>query len=201
MNNPFPNLGRPMPADAAQALEIQPSPAPAQPQANPEMALNALPSAKAMELLLQDPIGFIQKIVDEAADHHLTDLKEQAELNGALSAFRKIHPEFQRFEPFIVQEAGELLKHDDTLANEDWPQILEKAMENFKQKFSQTVQENQLSAQTPAPRPPYVEGSSNRIAPENPANFTREQIGKMSMQDFLKNESAINDALRNNRIR
>ena len=74
-------------------------------------------------------------------------------------------------------------------------------MEYFKQKFSQTIQENQLSTNATAQNPPHVEGAANRVTAENPTNFTREQIGKMSMQDFLKNESAINDALKNNRIR
>ena len=163
--------------------------------------LGNLPASTAMALLSQDPVGFIQKIVADAADMHLADLKEQAELNGALNAFRKIYPEFQRFEPFIVQEAAALLKKDDSIASEPWSKILEKAMEQFKQKFSDTIQENTTGTQSQAQTPPHVEGSANRVAPEAPANFTREQIAKMSMQDFLKNESAINDALKNNRIR
>lgn len=194
MNEPSPNLGRPMPTESTPTPEVQP-------QASQDMSLSALPPEQALALLAQNPVGFIQQIVNDAADHHLTDMKEQAELNGALSAFRKIHPEFQRFEPFILQEVSELLKNDDAIATEPWPQLLEKAMENFKQKFSQTIQESQLAANSPAQNPPYVEGGANRVAPESPANFTREQIGKMSMQDFLKNESAINDALKNNRIR
>jgi len=45
-----------------------------------------------------------------------------------------------------------------------------------------------------------MESAGNRIPTELPATFTRAQIAGMSMQDFLKNEAAINDALKNNRI-
>ncbi len=166
-----------------------------------ENNLDTLSASQAMHLFSSDPVGFIQKIVSDAANEHLADLKEQAELNGALSFFRRLHPEFLRFEPFIVQEAAEILRKDDSIASEPWPKILEKAMEQFRQKFSETIQENVTVAQAQAQTPPHVEGSANRALPEMPANFTREQIAKMSMQDFLKNESAINDALKNNRIR
>ena len=73
--------------------------------------------------------------------------------------------------------------------------------ENFKQKFTQSIQENQSLNAKASQNPPFMEGTANRSTIEAPASFTREQIGKMSMQDFLKNETAINDALKNNRIK
>lgn len=189
------------PAEPVAPPTATPGPDSMQPQTSVELDLNQLPPAQALALFTQDPVGFIQQIVGEAATQHLADLKEQAELNGAMSAFRKLHPDFQRFEPFIVQEAAELLQHDDSLGTEPWSKILEKAMENFKQKFSQSIQESQMTDKLPAQTPPYVEGGTNRVMPEAPANFTREQIGRMSMKDFLKNEAAINEALKNNRIK
>lgn len=166
---------------------------------NPD--LNSLPPNQALALFQQNPVGFIQRIVGDAAQYHLAMLKEQAELDGAVQAFQKTHPDFQRFQQFILQEAADLLQNYDSVATGSWPQILEKAMENFKQKFTQSIQDNQSSGAGASQNPPYMEGSANRSTMEMPASFTREQIGKMSMQDFLKNEAAINDALKNNRIR
>jgi len=158
-----------------------------------------LSPAKALALFQQDPVAFIRAVVDNAAETHLAGLKEQAELHGAIAAFRKAHPEFQRFESFILQEASNLL-HGDNPATGPWSTILEKAMENFKEKLTRTIQENQPATMTNAQNPPYMESAGNRIPTELPATFTRAQIAGMSMQDFLKNEAAINDALKNNRI-
>lgn len=160
----------------------------------------SLSTQQALALFSQDPVGFIQKIVNDAAGYHLAALKEQAELHGAISAFRQAHPEFQRFSKFILQEAANLLQRDDSVATDSWNQILEKAMDNFKQKLEQTIQENPSAMSQNDQNPPYIEGAGNRSAVEVPPSFTRAQIGKMSMQDFLKNEAAINDALKNNRI-
>jgi hypothetical protein len=166
---------------------------------NPTVDPNMMPPEKALELFMQDPVGFIRRIVGDEAETHLAAMKEQAELHGAINAFRKSHPEFQRFESFILQEAALLLQSDDPASTNSWSAILEKAMDNFKQKFTQTLQENQTPGGS-MNHPPHVEGAGNRTAEEAPATFTRDQIARMSLPDFLKNESAINDALKNNRI-
>lgn len=165
---------------------------------------SALPAAQALDMLMQDPVGFVQKIVSGTTEQVLTDLKEQAELRGALNLFRRMHPEFTRFEPFILQEVVTLIETDPDGVIDPWDKLLEKAMQNFRQKFQQTVKEETLDAEKPGgskQEPPFVEGAVNRVAPQPSPAFTRDQIAKMSMDDFLKNEAAINEALKNNRIR
>jgi hypothetical protein len=46
-----------------------------------------------------------------------------------------------------------------------------------------------------------VEGAANRVIPEAQPAFSRDQIARMSLDEFLKNEASINEALKNNRIR
>jgi hypothetical protein len=192
-------------SDGLSSIQTQPAGAqaagltPENPLANLTSNPGMMPAEQALELFMQDPVGFIRRIVGDEAETHLAALKEQAELHGAINAFRKSHPEFQRFESFILQEAATLLQGNDTTGANSWSEILEKAMDNFKQKFTQTLLENQTPGNS-VNSPPHVEGAGNRTADEAPATFTREQIAKMSLPDFLKNESAINDALKNNRI-
>jgi hypothetical protein len=162
---------------------------------------DALTPKQALELLVQDPIAFIQTLIENAAQSHLANLKEEAELRGALNVFRKTHPEFAQFEPFILQEAVSLIQNDADGAIEPWPQLLEKAMDHFKQKFADTVRASQMHTPSEPEKAPYMETAANRTVPEMPQSFTREQIAKMSLRDFLKNEAAINSALQQNRIR
>jgi hypothetical protein len=46
-----------------------------------------------------------------------------------------------------------------------------------------------------------MEAATNRSAPDLPPSFTREQIAGMSLSDFLKQEAAINAALKEGRVR
>jgi len=171
------------------------------PQTIPALSLQELPPEKALELLVKNPVDFVQSIVNSAAQVHLADLREEAELRGALNLFRKAHPEFSRFEPFIMQEVVSLLQNDPDGAIDPWDTLLEKGLQKFREKFVQTVQESQATNDGAPEDPPYMETGANRVKPEMAPNFTREQISQMSMQDFLKNEPAINAALKANRIR
>lgn len=182
--------------------------APAYPatQAPPEQAsLETLNPAQALELFISDPFAFVQQIVSNAAQTHLADLKEEAELKSALNAFRKKSPEFQRFEPFILQEVVTLLRDDPDGATASWEQLIEKAMQLFRHKFEATLQAkmDDPSEQTAASaaQPPYMESRTNRLPQVEPPSYTRNQIAKMSLSEFLKNEAGINDAIQNNRIR
>jgi hypothetical protein len=74
-------------------------------------------------------------------------------------------------------------------------------MNNFKQKFADTVKNVSLQADTIPQQPPSIEAATNRAKPDLPPSFTREQIAGMSLNDFLKQEAAINAALKEGRIR
>lgn len=176
------------------------------PQTQPESAsLETLNPAQALELFISDPFAFVQQIVSDAAQTHLADLKEEAELKSALNAYRKKSPEFQRFEPFILQEVVTLLRDDPDGATASWEQLIEKAMQLFRQKFEATLQAkmDDPSEQTGASvaQPPHMESRTNRLPQVEPPSYTRKQIAKMSLAEFLKNEATINDAIQNNRIR
>lgn len=191
---PYPNGPTPSPMPAAMPPEVD--------MASPSDLQN-LPPQQAVELLLTDPVGFVKSIVDSAAKVHLSDLKEEAELRGILAAFRKNNPDYARFEPFILQEVVLLLEQDPDAATDPWDKLLEKATDAFKQKFSQVVEEEKQKKEhsaLPLSEPPYVEGAANRTVQPTPSHFTREQIARMSMAEFLANEAAINDALTHNRI-
>ncbi len=164
-----------------------------------EVSMDSLPAQQALELLVQNPVSFVRKIVDDAARMHLWNLKEEAELRGAVNVMRKAHPEFERFQSLIMQEAATLIQEDPDGVIDPWDKLLKKALESFKKKFQETVKES-LPALQPA-EPPFVEGSGNRVLPEQPLSFTRAQIERMSLEDFLKNEAAINQALQEKRIR
>ena len=168
----------------------------------PEAETEAMSPAQALDLLVQNPVAFVRSIVDQAARMHLADLKEEAELRGAMQAFRKNYPEFDRFEPFILQEVARLIREDEDGVIYSWPTLLEKGMQNFRGKLSETVRAAQDGNDTASsPDPPRIEASANRKLPTPPPSFTRDQISRMSLEDFLKHEDAINTALQERRIR
>ncbi len=166
-------------------------------------------SAEAMvEALLMDPVGFVQRIVESSAQNHLANLKDEAELNGAIRSARKAHPEFERFESFILQEVAELIKTDEDGVIEPWHDLLEKGFNQFQSKFQEMVKQrpellkagaNDSTAGKNAKA--FVEGGTTRTSPEPLPSFTREQIANMSINEFLANEQAIEKALKLKRIR
>lgn len=177
---------------------------PAQPQ---ERTLESLSAEEAMTVLAQDPVGFIRHVVGREADMHLANMKDEAELRGALHQARKAHSEFAQFEMFILQEVAELIQTDDDGVIDPWDKLLDKGVERFREKFKDILKTNpaMLAAaaaeQAGKPMTPHVEGGSSRKMPQLPPAFSRKQIADMSIDDFLKNEAAIEDAMKNGRIR
>lgn len=168
-----------------------------------EPAPEALTPQQAMEKLAADPVGFIRGLIDTSAEKHLAAMKEEAELRGALNAVRRKHPEFQRFESFIMKEVAALIENDPDGGIDPWDRLLEKGLEAFRQKFKDTLEAEaarlvKASADAPVP---HMEGAANRTLPEPEPSFTREQIARMSLDEFLQKEAAINRAMQKNRIR
>lgn len=193
------------PAEEKKPLALGPLP----PTDDPApQTLDGLSPAQALDLLVKNPVEFVRNIVNDAARMHLADLKEEAELRGAIHAFRKNYPEFDRFEPFILQEVARLIREDADGVHDPWPALLEKAMQHFRGKLSDTLKSAQKedgdsdSASGPSPAdPPRIETAANRTPSQPMPSFTREQISRMSLEDFLKYEDAINTALQARRIR
>ncbi|WP_303673479.1 hypothetical protein [Vampirovibrio chlorellavorus] len=174
--------------------------------ANPSPpSIESLPPNQALELFVSDPFSFVRQIVDDAAKTHLADLKEEAELKSALNSFRKKSPEFARFEPFILQEVVTLLRDDPDGGTDQWETLLEKGLAIFSQKFQATLKEKMDTVDSEKnsgipKQNPYMEAATQRQTPSEPPRFSRQQIAQMSLPEFLKNEAAINEALKNNRV-
>ncbi len=179
---------------------------PPQSPANPTPpTIESLPPNQALELFVSDPFSFVRQIVDDAAKVHLSDLKEEAELKSALSSFRKKSPEFARFEPFILQEVVTLLRDDPDGGTDQWETLLEKGLAIFSQKFQATLKEKMdtVDSEKNTSNPnqsPYMEAATPRQTSSEPPRFSRQQIAQMSLPEFLKNEAAINEALKNKRV-
>ncbi len=175
---------------------------PAEPE---EIPLEALSPEEALQVFSANPVAFIQGVVNTSATKHLADLKDEAELNGALRAIRREKPEFSRFEPFILHEVAELIRNDPDGVIDPWQDLLEKGFEQFKKKFRETLEKNPEALEQKASGIPaeaaFVEGGASRAMPQEPPSFSRQQIAGMSAAEFLANEKAINEALKLNRIR
>lgn len=200
MSDSKPNLD---PAKLVESSPQVPNDQPATPmsQTTSTSTLTELSPQQALAEFVKNPVGFIQSIIQQEAHLHLADLKEEAELRGAINAFRKANPEFSRFEPFIMQEVVSLIQNDPDGIIDSWEILLEKGLKNFRQKFRDTVTGKSSDLNENTSEAPYMETATNRKMPEPPPSFTREQIAGMSMPDFLKNEAAINEAMKAKRIR
>lgn len=168
-----------------------------------QMPLEALAPAEALAALQADPVRFVQRVVSDATGKHLALMKEEAEMQGALNVFLKANPDAGRFLPFILQEVRTLIANDDDGAIDPWETLLNKGLAQFREKFKETLKKQpelleQAAAQSELP---YQEGKANRVPQPLPPSFTRDQIANMSLEAFLENESAINEALKSNRIR
>lgn len=167
---------------------------------------------EALRQFEQNPIGFIQGVIDQVAGQHLDTMREQIELQSALFFARKHDADFQRFEPYILQELARLIQNDEDGILDPWPDLIERAKDQFRQKFVQLAQSNphQLQELLQVGKSPagggttgtaYQEKATNRRSVVEPGSFSRKAIASMSMDEFLEQEEAINQALRDQRIR
>lgn len=168
---------------------------------------------QAREAFEQDPVGFVTRIVDQLATLHLQNLKEQVELQAALQALRQSQPEFRQFEPFILQELAHLIQSDEDGILDPWPQLLNRATTRFRERFQQLAKQqpelikpllNAAAATQDTPPSavyPYLEQPGNRQPLPADPSFSRQQIKRMSLDEFLAQEDAINQAMRQNRIK
>lgn len=176
------------------------------PAETPEKPLHDLSPEEALSALNADPVGFIQALIDDAASRHLANLRDEAELNGAVRAFTRERPEFARFAPYVIQEAITIMQHDDDGVIAPWHELLEQGYRAFEKKFQDTLRTNPTLAEGASSTgssasTAFVEGRANREPTPEPPSFTRQEIARMSLADFLKHESAIEEAMKHKRIR
>ena len=172
------------------------------PNPQAEQALQQQAHETILNDFLSDPIGFIQDVVNQSAEQHLANLKDEAELKGAMRVIRRDEPDFERFQPFILQEVAKLIENDPDGVLDPWDDLLRKGLKNFKEKFKKTLAENPelLLKQQQEAQKPLMEGATPRKPRPRLPSFTREEIAQMSVQEFIQNEQAIEQALRMKRI-
>lgn len=166
--------------------------------------LDELSAEDALSHFHGNPVAFVRKVVDVAALDHLQRLKEESELRGALTSFRNAHPDSLRFEPFILQEVAELIQNDASVSSASWSTLLEKGLARFREKFKAALKDNPDLTGQEQPNDGSIgqmENAGNRKLPKATPAYTRKQIGNMSLPEFIAQEEAINEALKNNRIR
>lgn len=176
-----------------------------QSEANDLALVEELFASNPVEAIVMIAADVATEIVEQRLNNQLSTLKDEAELRGALAAFRKANPDVGEFEPFILQELAELIKQDPKAAEASWQELLEQGLSQFKEKFRATVSEHHPkqaeSALSSSSKQPYMESGKPRKLPEGMPQFTRQQIAKMSPEEFASNEAAIELAMKHGRIR
>ncbi len=171
------------------------------------LGLLELSPQAALATFQSNPVQFVQSVIDEEAGKHLVRLKEEAELQGSLRSFRKKHPELKAFEGLILEQVAAVISEDEDGVLEPWDVLLEKGRERFEANFQEmlknSTEQSKLNDVPPLQElaPPHLEGSSAREPKEALPSFSRQQIANMSLAEFKKNESKINQALKMKRIR
>ena len=169
--------------------------------------VNALSPEAALQKLQENPVLFIEEMIEKSAGQHLDLMREQLELQSALHFAKRYLPDFQRFEPFILQELAQMIQDDEDGVLEPWPDLLEQAMERFRERFLKLIKEDPdrvntlLSPESEGIEPVHKERAHNRKVNKAKPSYTRKQIESMSLEDFLTHEATINQALKDQRIK
>lgn len=178
-----------------------------QPQNSPDSkkSLSSLSAAEVESLLndfYTDPIGFIEMVVDASAEKHLVDLRDEVELRAALNTFWKKHADAKQFEPYVMQALAHVIQTDEDGVLGEWDELMEKALLLFQSQFGELVKNHpELKPLKPNASLAAMEKGQPRNMPTAKPRFTRQQIAKMTPEEFAKNESAIEEAMRMGRIK
>jgi hypothetical protein len=170
------------------------------PQASELKRLMALTPEEAGKELMADPIGMMTTLISELANDHLMLLAQQLELQAALEVARRSQPDFAQFEPMILQELSALIANDEDGVLDPWPSLIERATAKFASKLEGVLKQHPELAQAGADKRPHMEGAEAKPNGTGKQRYSRQAIESMSLEEFLNNEEAINNALRHNRI-
>jgi hypothetical protein len=156
------------------------------------------------ELLLQfkkDPIAFIRKEIDTAIKAYLLVANEDGQARMAMQQFVKEHPDAEPVMSYILEEVARLIEEDTDGVLTPWNELFNQALENFTQKFQGTLKPSENTPPKERPKTPFVEQGKLPMKGSVPRSFTREEIGKMSPEEYLANEAAIQQAYKEKRIK
>lgn len=154
--------------------------------------------------MVEDPEGYLSELMGRVLQHEVQLMREEMELQSALRFARQKHPEFKSFENYILQELMSLLDSDPAVEKLSWEDMIDKAFNRLQEKFKTAVQKNpeQFTVDSvDEVKKAFMEGGTSRKPLPKPASFNRKEIANMSLEDFIRQEAAIDEALRSNRIR
>lgn len=178
------------------------APPPAQVPAGPKPPEQAKPTAKDDLIAFQkDPVAFVRNEVDQAIKAHLLLANEGGQAQVAMQTFMQQHPDAEPVMNYILEEVARLIEEDDDGVLAPWTDLFNQALANFVTKF----QGNLKGASTPLPPKepmnPVVEHGKLPVKSVSPRSFTRDEIGRMSPQEYLANEASIRLAFKEGRIK
>lgn len=169
----------------------------------PEMTAEERAEAFFMQLA-SDPEGFLGDLMSQVVQKELGLLQEQMALDKALNTAKLKHPELQSFEGLILQEVMGILQSHPDVEKLSWEAILDKGFEQLQKRFKSALEQNPeefIVDSREDVEKAFMEGNAPRKPQPLPPSFSRDEIAKMSIQEFLENESAIGEALKHKRIR
>jgi hypothetical protein len=164
----------------------------------------ATPSISADDIfrqMVQDPEGYLSGVMQRVAQQELHLLREEMAFQSAMAMARQKYPELASFEPYVVQEIMTVLQNETESVQLDWDRLIERGIKEIQGRVRKMAGEGVISTSPLAPTQAHVESATARKPQPVSPQFSRETIGRMSLDEFLKQEVAINEALKHNRIK
>lgn len=149
----------------------------------------------------KDPIAFIRKEIDTAIKAYLLTANEDGQARMAMQQFVKEHPDAEPVMSYILEEVARLIEEDEDGVLAPWNELFNQALENFVMKFQGTLKPSENRSPKERPKTPFVEQGKLPMKGISPRTFTRAEIGKMSPEEYLANEAAIQEAYKEKRIK
>ncbi len=171
---------------------------PQTPEASEETPLVSTESV--YKKLVEDPEGYLSELMGNILRQEMQLMREELELKSALKMARQKYPEFAHFEHYVLQELMALMEDDAEVDRRSWDDLMDEGFARLQQKLKSAVEQSAAQLLPASEEMAFMEGNAVRKPVVAQPTFTRDQISKMSMQDFLKFEDAINEALKNNLI-
>lgn len=173
---------------------------PDQPQAQSAAARPALdPNEAIWQSFMSDPEGYLKSAITSVIQQEMVLLREEMQLKNALAMARQRYPELAKLENYLMQEIIAILESNPDSEAQSWDDLVEKSLTQLGGKFKAVAGQAAVNPTNPVNTLMETAGvrQPQAVVPE----FSREQLAKMTLQEFLQNETAINEAMRQNRIR
>jgi hypothetical protein len=157
----------------------------------------------ALHAFQQDPIAFIRQEIRQAVHTTMLTAHEDGQARVAMEELARQNPGASEFMPLIIAEVKTIIANDDDGVLAPWPLLFQQGLERLSRKLETHLAQNKsvMEPGTAEPSTPFVE--MGRLQPSStpvPKSFTRQEIDRMSLEDYMRQEQSIRDALKNGRI-